>query len=110
MTVNDNSVIFERLVRLEGVVRQQGDQLGDQGGAVDHLVNTMDTIILPMQATLTVKVENQQKVLDAHAAVTAEAHDYIVSQKGAWALIQRAGIVIAAIASVVTMALKLAGK
>jgi len=107
---DDRGIIFERLVRLEGVVRQQGDTQNDHGGVLDHIVNTLDTIVLPTQTRQEGQLLNQQKILDDHAKITIEAHDYITSQKGAWAFIQRALLVVAAAASLITMMMKLLGK
>jgi hypothetical protein len=85
-----------RLSLLESSVKQMGQEVDDHGGAIDHLVNTVDSVILPT-------LKNHSDVIAVHDAHTQEAHDWIVSQKGAWQLIQRAGIVIAAICGVATM-------
>ena|SRR5579872_556114 len=103
---DDRGIIFERLVRLEGVVRQQGDRQEDHGGVLDHLVNTLDTIVLPTQAKHDGQLTNQQRMLDDHAKVTSEAHDYIMSQRGAWAFIQRVLLVVAAASGVITVIMK----
>jgi hypothetical protein len=101
--VDEQAIGFERFLKLESTVKQQGDELQDFGGTLDHLVNTVDTILLPTQ-----KVHSDK--LYIHETRTSEAHDYIVSQKGAWAFIQKLAVVIAAAASVATLTMKLMGK
>jgi hypothetical protein len=90
---------IDRLWKLEEAVRQHSVDLEDQGGTLDHLVNTVDSIVLP-----TLKAHGE--TIAAHAVATTEAHDYIMSQRGAWSLIQKGGIVIAALTATGTFVMK----
>jgi hypothetical protein len=103
LATDERGIIFERLVRLEGVVRQQGEQQDDHGGVLDHLINTLDTIVLPTQTKHDSQLQNQQKMLDEQAKTTSEAHDYIMSQKGAWAFVQRVLLIVAATSGLITL-------
>ncbi len=49
--------------------------------------------------------EHSRKITE-HETSKNEAHDFIMSQRGAWAFIQKVGVVIAASASVITMIMK----
>jgi len=92
----------ERLVRLEEVVKGHDEDIENLGGTLDHVVNTVDTILVPQQ------IVNTERLAE-HDKVTREAHDFIMSQRGAWAFIQKFGIVVAAISSVVLLVMKIWG-
>lgn len=96
------SYCAERYQKLEDRVRELEEGQEGAGNTLDHLVNTMDSIVIP-------KLNNHQEKIDAHEAVTKDAHDFITSQRGAWAFVSKAAVVIAAGASVATLVLKLKG-
>lgn len=94
---------LERLAKLEERVDGLCEDVEKQGGTLDHLINTVDTILLPGNANHAVKLEE-------HEAMTKAAHNYIVSQKGAWAFIQKAAIILAALTGTATFVMKLSGR
>jgi len=89
-------------MKLEERVRDLEKEQEEGGTSIDHLLNTMDSIVIP-------KLNAHDEKLEAHEESTKDAHDFIAAQRGAWLLVQRAGVVIAAIASVWTLVLKLKG-
>ncbi len=94
---------LKQFIELVHVVRQHGKELEEYGGVLDHLTNTVDTILLPQQRSHTEKIAELKTRHDALEEDRAEVHKYISEQKGAWALVQKVGIIIAAIASVLTV-------
>lgn len=92
-----------RLALIEAQLRQLAVEVEDQGGTVDHLINTQDSMILPTQ-----KLQGEQ--LARHEVVFAEARDLISSQRGVWQFVTRFGVAVAAIASFVTLLYKLKGQ
>jgi hypothetical protein len=95
--------LHDRVVALEHLTRQHGEQIEDMGGTLDHAMNTIDSILLPTQ-----KVHGE-KIADCET-ITSDVHDWMLGQKGAWAFIQRFGIVVAALSSLVVMVMKILEK
>ena len=93
------STHWERIARLEEVVRGQGAEIEEQGGVLDHVLNTQNTIILPTQ-------ERQGADIKRHEATCSEAAIYMAQQRGAWQLVQRIAVILAALASVTGLILK----
>jgi hypothetical protein len=93
----------DRITRLEELVKAQAKEIDDYGVTIDHLCNTQDSILLPTQK------QHSEKHMQTDI-LTKESHDYIWEQKGAWAFVQRFGIVIGALSSLVLLCLKLWGK
>jgi hypoxanthine phosphoribosyltransferase len=90
----------ERIARLEQKVLVLDKDLADMGGTLDHVLNTVDTIILPEQ-------RSHSEALARHSPIVADALDFMQSTRGAWAFVQKAGIVIAALSGLVTMGLSI---
>ncbi len=88
----------ERIARLETQYSQLDKTVEDMGGTVDHILNTVDTIILPEQG-------RHQETLSRYAPIVADAHDFMLSTRGAWSFIQKAGIVIAAISGLISVSI-----
>jgi hypothetical protein len=97
------SNLHDRVVALEHLGRQHAEAIEDMGGTLDHCVNTIDSILLPTQ-----KVHGE-KIADCES-ITTDLHDWVTQQKGAWAFVQRFGIVVAALSSLVVMVMKILGK
>jgi hypothetical protein len=95
--------LHDRVVALEHLTRQHGEQIEDMGGTLDHAMNTIDSILLPTQ-----KVHGD-KIADCET-IASDVHDWMTQQKGAWAFVQRFGIVIAALSSLVVLVMKILGK
>lgn len=87
--------IEERLAAIE-------KDLDGQGATIDHMENVLNTIVLPTQ-------QKHADAIERHEQVTEKAADFMAAAGGMWLFVQRAGIVIAAIASVVGLILKLKG-
>lgn len=101
---------------LEDVVRNQGKQLDllektireqekaneDMGGVIDHVLNTIDDVLIPKLSAHDRKFEEHEETVKSHQS-------FIDQQRGAWQLIVRIGVVVAAVCSVATLILKLKG-
>lgn len=90
----------DRLERLESLVHEHDEQLSNLGGTLDHVVNTIDTMLVPTQRAHQLKI-------DEHDTRTKESHDFISAWGGAWGLVQKVGIIIAAGSGIVTVAINL---
>lgn len=94
---------LERFLRLEQTVTQHGKEIEEYGGTLDHLVNTVDTILIPTQASHTIDIiECKQR--------SQRSHDYITKQEGVGAFVQRALLIVGAFCAVATLIMKLAGR
>ncbi len=96
----DSAVIPTQRELLEKI-RLANEQIDDQGGTIDHAINTIDSMLVPT-------VAEHSRVIVEFSAETKLSHDFRVSQQGAWAFVQKVGVVIAACASVITMVMKFA--
>lgn len=84
-------------------IQQHAEELEGHGETIDHIMNTLDTIVIPTQ-----KVHAES--IARHERVTEEATQFMAAWSGAWVLVQRVGIVLAAAASVATCIMKALGK
>lgn len=90
----------DRIERLESLLQEYEEQLSNLGGTLDHVVNTIDSMLIPTQRA-------QQAKLDEHEIKTKESHDFIAAWSGAWGLVQKVGIIIAASSGIATMLMNL---
>jgi hypothetical protein len=82
-----------RLAALEQAAKIQDESIDDMGGTVDHLVNTLDSMVLPTQKA-------HAEAIARHELVVIEAHDYISRQTGVGQFVQRCCIYVGAVASI----------
>ncbi len=94
---------FKQILSLEHTVRQYGKELEEYGGVLDHLTNTVDTILLPQQRSHTEKIAELKIRHDSLEEDRAQVNKYISEQRGARALVQLIGIIVAAAASVAAL-------
>lgn len=96
----------ERVARLEEIVKAQGEEIEAHDGVLDHLLNTTNTIILPRQEQQAVRQEQLARDVAAHDAVCKESVVFMATQRGAWQMVQRVAVVLAALASLATLVMK----
>ena len=95
--------IEQRVAFLERDVKANAEDIAAQGGTLDHVVKTIDTILVPTQDAHTKDlIEVRQR--------TQASHDFIVKQDGFWAALQRIALVIGAVSAVATLVMKVMGK
>lgn len=97
----------ERLVRLEETVKAHTDDLEKHGGTLDHIVNTMDSILLPTQKVHMEKLLELRTERDEDRKDVRTMQDYITGQKGAWALVLKAAVIIGASSSLTVLIMKI---
>lgn len=91
------------MLLLEQTIKQHGEDIEAQGGTLDHVVKTLDTIVIPTQDS------HSRDIIECRQWGRA-SHDYITEQKGAWAFIQRAVLILGAGAALLNLGMKLWGK
>jgi hypothetical protein len=74
---------------LENVVREQGKQIADLGATVENILSIIDDTIIPNQKRIEDQQKDQDELNKQFMAEHKEAHDFVISQQGAWAFIVR---------------------
>ena len=79
------------------------------GAAIDHLINTVDTVVLPGLRTLDESMVQITKWREKQERISDQAVKFMSERRGMWTLVQRIGVVIAALSSLAALILKLKG-
>lgn len=92
-----------RITDLERITKEHAQDIGGHDTALDHVMKTLDTIVLPTQERHT------EDLLECKQRTQA-SHDYITAQNGVGAWLKQAAMLIGAAAAITSLAIKLAGK
>jgi chromosome segregation ATPase len=86
----------DEIAQLRAEQKKTAEDIESLGGAVDHLINTMDTVVQPSINTLKHEFRRHEKV-------TEQAAKFMSQQRGAYEMVKIIGIVIAAAASLLSL-------
>lgn len=76
-------------------IQQHTEELEGHGETIDHIMNTLDTIVLPTQKLHTESIAR-------HEPIVKQSVEFMAAWSGAWVLVQRLGTILGAAAAVAT--------
>jgi hypothetical protein len=96
-----------RIIRMEEQQRQQAQDIEDQGVAVDHAINTIDTILVPTQTAHEKQLTAAASALKEHEKSIKDLHDSWTAFSGGFSWVTKAGAVVGAISGVILLAIQI---
>lgn len=106
--------ISNRQTRMEEQIKQNAADLNDHGATIDHMENTISSILMPTQATHTEAIKSHGEKLSEHSQQlikgSADIHElqaFNHQLSGAWGFVVKFGVVVAAITGSIGMGIQL---
>jgi hypothetical protein len=99
----------DEMGRIRGLVDDYARDSEGYGAALDHVLNTLDTVVLPSQRTIEQAIADIHKWREKQERISDQAVKFMSERRGMWVMVQRIGVVIAALSSLAALILKLKG-